>query len=448
VPLRIGISSCLLGERVRYDGDHKRASWLEALTPPVEWVPVCPEVEAGMGVPREPVRLVRAEGGPRMVSVNTGIDYTDAMHALADRRIAALAREGICGYVLKKDSPSCGLTSVKVFDGDALHRRDARGLFAGALVSRLPGLPVVEEDRLSDECERDEFLHRCAAYARVSGERTRVEGLGPYRRVPVIRVGRGDEQARADLAAAEEPLEVRLHGRPFAVIMRTPGSDRELAAGFLFSEGVIERGADIGAVEHCRHPDHPDVHNVVDVYLIGERAASVGAHLGDRRRVLTTSSCGVCGRTTIESLRVRAAPLRGGLSIPVPLAASLPERLRAHQSIFDETGGLHGAALFAADGSCAAAAEDVGRHNAVDKIVGTLLLRDALPLSAYALAVSGRASYEILQKAWLAGISLVCAVSAPSSLAVELAQEAGITLLGFARDGGFNLYTHGHRITR
>jgi FdhD protein len=204
----------------------------------------------------------------------------------------------------------------------------------------------------------------------------------------------------------------------------------------------------VGAVEHCRHPDHPDGHNIVDVYLLGEASASVDAHLDARRRVLTTSSCGLCGRTTIESLRVRVAPLQGDVSIPASLAASLPERLRAHQSTFDETGGLHGAALFATDGTCVAAAEDVGRHNAVDKIVGTMLLRDALPLNRHALVVSGRASYEILQKAWLAGIGLVCAVSAPSSLAVELAQEAGITLLGFARDGGFNIYAHEHRIAR
>jgi FdhD protein len=439
---RIGVSSCLLGERVRYNGEHKRASWLEALTPHVEWVPVCPEVEVGMGVPREPVRLVRGETRARMVTVNTRIDHTEAMNAWADRRIAALAREDICGYVLKKDSPSCGLTSVKVFDGDGLFRSDARGLFAEALVSRLPGLPVIEEDRLGDEEARAAFLRRCALYRKVSGP------LSPYKHVRVMRVGRGNREDGADLAATEEPLEVRLHGRPFSVIMRTPGSDRELAAGFLFSEGVIRTGADIGAVEHCHHPDYPEVHNVVDVYLIGDASASVDARLDDRRRVLTTSACGLCGRSTLESLRIRAAPLHAAISLPASLAASLPERLRAQQSAFDETGGLHGAALFATDGACVAAAEDVGRHNAVDKIVGAMLLRDALPLDNHALAVSGRASYEILQKAWLAGIGLVCAVSAPSSLAVELAQEAGITLLGFARNGGFNIYTHEHRITR
>jgi FdhD protein len=439
---RIGVSSCLLGERVRYNGDHKRASWVEALTPRVEWVPVCPEVEIGMGVPREPVWLVRDGNRTRMLTVNTRIDHTEAMNGWADRRIAELAQGGISGYVLKRDSPSCGLTSVKVFEGDALARDDARGLFADALVSRLPGLPVIEEDRLGDEPARVAFLERCEIYRQVSGP------FSPYRHVRVIRVGRGDGEDGADLVATEEPLEVRLHGQPFSVIMRTPGTDRELAAGFLCSEGVIGSGADIGAVEHCRHPDHPDVHNIVDVYLVGDASASLAAHLDDRRRVLTTSSCGLCGRSSIESLRIRAAPLQGDVSMPASLAASLPERLRAHQCGFDETGGLHAAALFATDGACVTAAEDVGRHNAVDKIVGTMLLRDALPLNSHALVVSGRASYEILQKAWLAGIGLVCAVSAPSSLAVELAQEAGITLLGFARNGGFNIYTHAHRITR
>jgi FdhD protein len=444
---KVGISSCLLGERVRYNGDHKRAAWLDALMPHVEWVPVCPEVEIGMGVPREPVRLVLKGGRTRMVTVHTGVDHTDTMTRWARERIERLAEENICGYVLKKDSPSCGLTSVNVFEGGALARSDARGVFAEALVRRLPGLPVVEEDRLGNERARSEFLQRCAAYSIAPEPDMRGQGpLSPFKRVQVTRVGRGNPREAADLAATEEPLEVRLHGKPFAVIMRTPGFDRELAAGFLFAEGVIRSAADIGAVDHCRHPDHPDAHNVVDVFLIGEAAASVDSHFDERRRVLTTSSCGLCGRATIESLRIRAAPLVVQGIITSALAASFPEKLRGRQGVFDETGGLHGAALFAPDGTCEAAAEDVGRHNAVDKIIGTMLMSDRLPLSARALAVSGRASFEIVQKAWLAGIGLVCAVSAPSSLAIELAHEAGITLLGFARDGGFNIYSHRDRI--
>lgn len=271
--------------------------------------------------------------------------------------------------------------------------------------------------------------------------------LEPFRRVRVVRYGRGPDNG-LDAAATEEPLEIRLHGKPFAVTMRTPGADRELAAGFLFAEGIITSAADIGAVEHCRHPDHPDVHNIVDVYLVGAAAAAVQSHLDGRRNVLTTSACGLCGRTTIESLRVRATRLEEEWHVDARVAADLPAQLRGSQTVFDQTGGLHAAALFDTSGSCETSAEDVGRHNAVDKIVGRRLLDDRLPLSARLLVVSGRASYEIVQKAWLAGIACVCAVSAPSSLAIDLAEEAGITLLGFVRDGGFNIYSHPHRISR
>jgi FdhD protein len=265
------------------------------------------------------------------------------------------------------------------------------------------------------------------------------------RRVAVTRVGRPGAGPGDDAAAVEEPLEVRVHGRPFAVIMRTPGADRELAAGFLFAEGVVASAADIGAVEHCRHPDHPDRHNVVDVYLMATAAAGAEARLAGRRTV-TSSSCGICGRASIESLRTRAEPLPSTAAIDAALAARLPDLLRATQAAFDRTGGLHAAGLFAPDGRCVAAAEDVGRHNAVDKIVGRLLLDERLPARGLALAVSGRTSFEIVQKAWLAGVEIVCAVSAPSSLAIDLAEAAGITLLGFARGGGFNIYSRPHRI--
>lgn len=268
------------------------------------------------------------------------------------------------------------------------------------------------------------------------------------RRVPVTRVQRGPAGAGEDAAAVEEPLEVRLHGTPFAVIMRTPGADRELAAGFLFAEGVIRSAGDVGAVERCRHPDHPDRHNVVDVYLMPQAAGALERHLEERRRVTTTSSCGLCGRSSIDSLKTRAEPLPQRVTIGADLAADLPSRLRRRQPAFDLTGGLHAAGLFDADGVCIRSAEDVGRHNAVDKIVGGLLLDDRLPVRGGVLAVSGRTSFEIVQKAWLAGIELLCAVSAPSSLAIDLAAEAGMTLIGFARDGGFNVYTHPGRIAR
>ncbi|MBW8713481.1 MAG: formate dehydrogenase accessory sulfurtransferase FdhD [Acidobacteria bacterium] len=274
------------------------------------------------------------------------------------------------------------------------------------------------------------------------------DSFSPFRRVQVTRIGRGDGKPVEDLAATEEPLEVRLHGKPFSVIMRTPGADRELAAGFLLSEGVIHSHEDLGAVEHCRHPDHPDVHNIVDVYLMGDATARVNEHLEQRRNIMTSSSCGLCGRLTIESLRCQLAPLAADVRIRSDVAAGLPQTLRARQTVFDETGGLHGAGLFALDGTCCGSAEDVGRHNAVDKVIGSMLFQERVPLSEYALAVSGRASFEIIQKAWIGGIPIVCAVSAPSSLAIELADEAGITLLGFVRNGGFNLYTHQQRIDR
>jgi FdhD protein len=282
----------------------------------------------------------------------------------------------------------------------------------------------------------------------MSDERPRPERR-THVRVPVRivgRAGRTPESTTHDLAAVEEPLEVRLHGKPFAVIMRTPGDDRALAAGFLLSEGVVRSAGDIGAVEHCRHPNRPDGHNVVDVYLFGESRASLDRILAERREVLTNSSCGLCGRVTIDSLKVRAPTLPMTWTMTTSVAAGLPERLRERQRIFEGTGGLHAAGLFTPDGMCEVSAEDVGRHNAVDKVIGSMLLDDRLPLDSHVMAVSGRASFEIVQKAWLGGIALVCAVSAPSSLAIELAHEAGITLLGFVRDGGFNVYSHPARL--
>jgi FdhD protein len=269
--------------------------------------------------------------------------------------------------------------------------------------------------------------------------------LTPARRVHVWRIdGDGREQVR-DLTAAEEPLDVRLHGESFAIVMRTPGDDRALAAGFLFAERVILDAADIGAVEHCTHPDQDDLHNVVDVFLRGEAAGRAREHLARRRRVTANSSCGVCGRTSIDDLSADLQPLAARGTVSVPLIASLPARLLETQDTFGDTGGLHGAALFTFDGTLLGAAEDVGRHNAVDKIVGRMLL-DERPIGDAVLMVSGRVSFEIVQKAWLAGIPVVAAVSAPTSLAVDLARTAGITLLGFVRPPGFNAYTHENRI--
>jgi FdhD protein len=266
------------------------------------------------------------------------------------------------------------------------------------------------------------------------------------RSVGVVRVRGGIRTEESDCAATEEPLEVRLHNRPFAVIMRTPGADRELAAGFLLAEGVIAGADDLGTIAHC--PDaaaeHPE--NVVNVTLANGSAAALDLLLAGRRQVTTHSSCGMCGRRTIESLAADVAPLAAAWHVPASLIASLPEQLRARQAVFDETGGLHAAGLFARDGSLIDIAEDVGRHNAVDKIVGRMLMREALPLSDHLLCVSGRTSFEIVQKAIIAGIPIVAAVSAPSTLAVDLARECGVTLVGFIRGDHFNIYAHPRRV--
>ena len=273
-------------------------------------------------------------------------------------------------------------------------------------------------------------------------------GLTPTRDVAVTRVAAGGITRTRDVAAAEEPLDVRLHGRSFAVIMRTPGEDRALAAGFLLSERIIRSANDIGAIEHCRHPDQSRAHHVVEVFLVGDAADRVPALLEQRRQVVANSSCGICGRATIDELASDIAPLPVSGTMALDAIRALPARLRAQQSRFDETGGLHGAALFRRDGSLLGSAEDVGRHNAVDKVLGELLLAgESIPLTVgAALMVSGRVSFEIVQKAWLGGIQIVTAISAPTSLAIELAEAAGITLLGFVRESSLNIYTHPSRI--
>lgn len=268
----------------------------------------------------------------------------------------------------------------------------------------------------------------------------------PLTTVFVTRVSATGRSAASDQAATEEPLEVRLHGRAFAVIMRTPGADRELAAGFLLSEQVLRGPDDLGAIEHCTDPSAEHAENIVNVTLVNGSAASLDQLLAGRRQVAMNSSCGLCGRLTIDSLRAEGPPLVCPWTISASRLVRVPERLRSAQRLFDATGGIHAAGLFDPEGVLQTVAEDVGRHNAVDKVIGRMLMRDALPLSGHLLFVSGRASYEIVQKAFLAGIPLVGSVSAPSSLAIDLASEAGITLVGFVRGDTFNIYTHPARI--
>jgi FdhD protein len=245
-----------------------------------------------------------------------------------------------------------------------------------------------------------------------------------------------------DTVAIESPLQVLVNGAPFAVIMRTPGLDAELATGFLFSEGLIGSAADIIRLHSGVMPSgRAFIDAAVPGVDVSLPAAGTAA-----RRVTTTASCGLCGRVSVESLDVTFPVIELNWSVTPTIIGKLPERLAQTQAVFAQTGGLHAAGLFTPRGELILMAEDVGRHNAVDKVIGRLLLDDRLPLDMHLLFVSGRTSYEIVQKACLAGIPLVAAVSAPSSLAVELADRTGMTLLGFVRGGRFNIYSHPERI--
>ena len=265
--------------------------------------------------------------------------------------------------------------------------------------------------------------------------------------VDVLRVDARTSARRRDVAAVEEPLEIRLQGSPFIVTMRTPGADRELAAGFLLSERIIVCADDLGAIRHCTDVDAVAEGNVLDVTLVGAARDRADVALASRRPVTTTSACGVCGRRSIDDLVSGMPRIEADWPMSAATVATLPERLRAAQAVFDQTGGLHASGLFDRDGLPVAVAEDVGRHNAVDKVIGAQLLAERCPLGNRVLLVSGRTSFEIVQKATVAGIPIVASVSAPSSLAIELAREGNVTLLGFVRGATFNIYTGDHRIT-
>jgi len=266
--------------------------------------------------------------------------------------------------------------------------------------------------------------------------------MASTRPVDMVRVSSGVRTPARDRTAAEEPLAIRVGGEPFAVIMRTPGADRELAAGFLFADRLIRRSTDLRAIEHCA--DAAERENVVEVTLADPAAMSCAR--ARRRELTSAASCGVCGRQSIDDLASDLSPLADAIVVPAATIARLPGRLRASQRAFDETGGLHAAGLLSLDGDLLDIAEDVGRHNAVDKVIGRALLHDRVPLSHAMLCVSGRTSFEIVQKAAVAGVPILAAVSAPSSLAVDLAERAGITLIGFIRGDSFNVYTGAQRI--
>ena len=266
-------------------------------------------------------------------------------------------------------------------------------------------------------------------------------------RRPVVRIGPDGAQHTLDTLAAEEPLELRVGGRPLSVTMRTPGHDVELAHGFLLTEGVLGGAADIATARYCDSfdADGRNTYNVLDVAL------APGVEPPDtsiERNFYTTSSCGVCGKASLDAVRLktRFSPAADPLTVTPSLLSALPDRLRAAQRLFDSTGGLHAAGLFTADGELLVAREDVGRHNAVDKVLGWALLDGRVPAAGTVLMVSGRASFELVQKAVMAGVPMLAAVSAPSSLAVELADDAGVTLVGFLRGETMNVYAGAQRV--
>ena len=256
----------------------------------------------------------------------------------------------------------------------------------------------------------------------------------------VLRVSAGDRGPDRDRVAVELPLEVRLNSEPFSVIMRTPGDDRHLALGFLLSESVIAHLDDLERV------DVDELENVVNVWIAPNRLGVVNQALGQRRQVNMNSACGMCGRRSLESLNVDAKPFGVDWQVAEAIVLTLPRSLSQVQSAFAETGGLHAAGLFDTSGALEASAEDVGRHNAVDKLLGRMLAERRLPCDRSILVVSGRSSFEIVQKAYLGGVRMIAAVSAPSSLAIDLAREAGMTLLGFVREGRFNIYAGAERV--
>lgn len=275
----------------------------------------------------------------------------------------------------------------------------------------------------------------------------RVTARRPSTRVDLATGGAPTLVQRADTVTVEEPLEVRVGGRALAVTMRTPGDDFDLTIGFLVTEGLISGADDVSTLMHCTDAgdDGRPTFNVVDVEL---RPGVVVPEVGLQRSFATSSSCGVCGKTSIDAVRVRSPfDVRGdGTRLSPQVLAGLPDALREHQKVFDRTGGLHAAGLFTSGGDLLVVREDVGRHNAVDKVVGWAAREQRLPLVGTVLMVSGRVSFELAQKALMAGIPVLAAVSAPSSLAIDLADEAGLTLVGFLRPPRMTVYAGGERL--
>ena len=257
----------------------------------------------------------------------------------------------------------------------------------------------------------------------------------------IVKIDHGASTSVVDHLAAEEPMEIRVDGQAVAVTMRTPGDDFDLALGFCLTEGLVDAADAVGTLRYCVDGDQR--YNVVNV----DRRVPAPVDESLRRNLYTTSSCGVCGTTSIDLVRRRTRDVGDDpVAVDAATVAALPGRLRAAQRVFERTGGLHAAGLFTADGELLCVREDVGRHNAVDKVIGWAAREGRLPLSGHLLAVSGRVAFEIVQKALVAGVPVIAAVSAPTSLAVTLAEESGLTLIGFVREQSMNVYAGAHRV--
>jgi FdhD protein len=268
----------------------------------------------------------------------------------------------------------------------------------------------------------------------------------PTSAVQVTAVDATGSRVRPDRLVTEEPMEIRVHGpgeepTPLVVTMRTPGNDFELAVGFCVTEGLISDHDDLATVAYCVGPEGRQEFNIVTLRFRRPVVASIR-----ERRFAATASCGLCGKAALDDLEVRCDPVGSGPVVAASVVRSLPDRLAESQAVFEMTGGVHAAAIFRADGSVVSVREDVGRHNAVDKLVGEAFLARRLPLADDLLMVSGRLSFELVQKAAVAGVPMLCAVSAPSSLAVETARRFGQTVIGFLRDERFNIYSHAERV--
>lgn len=274
----------------------------------------------------------------------------------------------------------------------------------------------------------------------------------PVQNIDVTRITNGEKELKPDLVAVEEPLEIRIglgdcntrEQRSLAVTMRTPGHDIELTLGFLLTEGIIQTLDQLESIKHCTDAGQTVKDNIIRVEL---KPGVIIDFEKLQRHFYATSSCGMCGKSSIESVMLSSRPVESNLICSSHMIASLPERIKMAQPVFEHTGGLHASALFTQDGALALLREDVGRHNALDKVIGNCFSKGSIPLSNSALLVSGRAGFELVQKACMAGIPILAAIGAPSSLAVDLAKERGMTLIGFVRGNRFNIYCGHHRVS-